>query len=155
MRREALLVHGPFSLQGEYGHLSLARFGNAPDVSFDGFNIFGSWFLTGEARSVKHGNVDKLKPLVNFDPEKGDWGAFEVALRYDALDLSDADLSPLTHKATSLTGAFNWYLNPSTKIQFNYIHFKGINSPLVVAPVALNGTTAKGDAFATRLQFDF
>lgn len=152
---EALLVHGPFSLQGEYGHLSLARFDNAPDVSFDGFNIFGSWFLTGETRSVRHGNVDKLKPLVNFDPKKGDWGAFEVALRYDALDLSDADLSPLTHKATSLTGAFNWYLNPNAKIQFNYIHFKGTNSPLVVAPVALNGTTAKGDAFATRLQFDF
>jgi len=37
----------------------------------------------------------------------------------------------------------------------NYIRFKGYNSPLVVAPVAVNGTTAKGDALATRLQFDF
>ena len=152
---EALLIRGPFSIQGEYGHLSLERFGSASGISFDGFNIFGSWFLTGEARSVKHGNVDKLKPRVNFNPDKGDWGAFEVALRYDQLDLGDADLSPLEHKATSITGALNWYLNPSTKILFNYIRFKGTNSPLVVAPVAVNGTTAKGEAFATRLQFDF
>ena len=104
---------------------------------------------------MKHGNVDKLKPRVNFNPGKGDWGAFEVALRYDRLDLSDANLSPLDHKATSITGALNWYLNPNTKILFNYIRFKGTNSPLVVAPVAVNGTTAKGEAFATRLQFDF
>ena len=152
---EALLIRGPFSIQGEYGHLSLERFGPAPRVNFDGFNVFGSWFLTGEARSVKHGNVDKLKPFVNFNPDKGDWGAFELALRYDALDLSDASLSPLKRKATSITGALNWYLNPNTKILFNYIRFKGTNSPLVVAPVAVNGTTAKGDAFATRLQFDF
>jgi phosphate-selective porin OprO/OprP len=152
---EALLVRGPFSIQGEYGHLSLERFGAARNVSFDGFNIYGSWFLTGEARSVKHGNVDKLKPLVNFNPGSGDWGAFEVALRYDQLDLSDADLSPLQRKATSVTGALNWYLNPNTKILFNYIRFKGTNSPLVVVPVAVNGTTAKGDAFASRLQFDF
>ena len=152
---EALLIRGPFSIQGEYGHLSLERFGPAPRVNFGGFNVFGSWFLTGEARSLKHGNVEKLKPFVNFNPDKGDWGAFEVALRYDALDLSDASLSPLKRKATSITGALNWYLNPNTKILFNYIRFKGTNSPLVIAPVAVNGTTAKGDAFATRLQFDF
>lgn len=152
---EALLIRGPFSIQGEYGHLSLERFGPTPRVNFDGFNVFGSWFLTGEARSVKHGNVEKLKPFVDFNPDKGDWGAFEVALRYDALDLSDASLSPLKRKATSITGALNWYLNPNTKILFNYIRFKGTNSPLVVPPVAVNGTTAKGDAFATRLQFDF
>lgn len=152
---EALFIRGPFSLQGEYGHLAINRFGAAKTVSFDGFNVFGSWFLTGEARAVKNGAVDKLKPFVNFNPASGDWGAFELAVRYDQLDLSDADLSPLQRKATTVTGALNWYLNPNTKILFNYIRFKGTNSPLVVAPVAVNGTTAKGDAFATRLQFDF
>jgi phosphate-selective porin OprO/OprP len=38
---------------------------------------------------------------------------------------------------------------------FNYIRFTGENSPLVAAPVVLNGTTAKGDIFATRLHLDF
>ncbi|MBL0116907.1 MAG: hypothetical protein IPP45_16880 [Sphingomonadales bacterium] len=71
------------------------------------------------------------------------------------MNLTDKNLSALKRKATSVTGALNWYLNPNTKILFNYIRFKGTNSPLVVAPVLVNGTTAKGDAFATRLQFDF
>lgn len=152
---EALFVHGPFSVQGEYGHLVIDRFGAAKNVSYDGFNIFGSWFLTGEARSVKNGAVDKVKPFVNFNADKGNWGAVELVARYDQLDLSDADLSPLKKEATTLTGGLNWYLNPNTRITFNYIRFKGTNSPLVVAPIAVNGTTAKGDAFATRLQFDF
>jgi phosphate-selective porin OprO/OprP len=152
---EALFVHGPFSVQGEYGHLVIDRFGAAKNVSYDGFNIFGSWFLTGEARSVKNGAVDKVKPFVNFNADKGNWGAIELVARYDQLDLGDADLSPLRKKATALTGGLNWYLNPNTRITFNYIRFKGTNSPLVVAPVAVNGTTAKGDALATRLQFDF
>ena len=38
---------------------------------------------------------------------------------------------------------------------FNYIRFEGANSPLVATPVSIYGTTAKGDAFATRLHFDF
>lgn len=151
---EALLVRGPFSLQGEYGHLAVQRFG-ASTAKFDGFNVFGSWFLTGESRSLRNGNVDWIKPFNNFDPGNGHWGGFEVAARYDQLDLTDTTLSPLNRKATSLTAALNWYLNPNTKILFNYIRFKGQNSPLVVAPVLLNGTTAKGDAVATRLQFDF
>lgn len=152
---EAALVFGPFSLQGEYNTLSVDRYGAAGDVDFDGFYIFGSWFITGESRVFKNGNVDRQKPFADFNPAKGDYGAFELAARYDQLDLTDLSLSPLRKKATSWTGALNWYLNGNTKLLFNYIRFKGTNSPLVVAPAALNGTTAKGDAFATRLHFDF
>jgi phosphate-selective porin OprO/OprP len=152
---EAAVVFGPFSAQGEYGHLTVDRFGTASNVNFDGFYVFGSWFLTGESRVFKNGVVDRQKPFADFDPSKGSWGAFEVALRYDQLDLTDHGLSPLDKKATSWTGALNWYLNGNTKLLFNYIRFKGENSPLVVAPLLTNGTTAKGDAFATRLHFDF
>ena len=119
--------------------------------------IAGTIPANGPATGVKNANYLGAEALLIRGPFsiQGDWGAFEVALRYDALDLSDASLSPLKRKATSITGALNWYLNPNTKILFNYIRFKGTNSPLVVPPVAVNGTTAKGDAFATRLQFDF
>jgi phosphate-selective porin OprO/OprP len=152
---EAAVVFGPFSAQGEYGRLHIDRFGAAPSVDFDGFYVFGSYFLTGESRVFKNGVVDRQKPFADFDPSKGDWGAIELAVRYDQLDLTDTGLSPLDKKATSWTGALNWYLNGNTKLLFNYIRFKGENSPLVVAPVLVNGTTAKGDAFATRLHFDF
>jgi len=152
---EAAFVKGPFSVQGEYSHLSVDRFGVDPTVNFDGFYVFGSWFLTGESRTFKGGVVDRLKPFNDFNPSAGHWGAIELLARYDQLDLTDHDLSSLKKKATSWTGGASWYLNPNTKLLLNYIRFKGTNSPLVVAPPSLNGTTAKGEALQTRLQFDF
>ena len=47
------------------------------------------------------------------------------------------------------------YLTGNVKMLFNYIRFDGANSPLVSTPVTVFGTTAKGDAFATRLHIDF
>jgi len=152
---EAAFVYDRFSLQGEYSHLNVNRYGVAPSLNFDGYYVFGTVFLTGESRSFKGGTVDRVKPFNDFNPASGHWGAFELAVRYDRLNLTDHDLSPLDRTADSWTGGLNWYLNPNTRFTFNYIRFKGTNSPLVVAPVAVNGTTAKGDAFASRLQFDF
>jgi len=154
---ETALVHGPFSLQGEYGKLWIDRFGTAPTVNFDGFYVFGSWFLTGESRTFKGGSVDRVKPFKDF--EDGGSGAIELAIRYDQLDLTDTGLSPLARKGTTWTGGVNWYLNPNTRIIFNYIRFKGQNSPLYInnLPVAsaTANRTAKGDVYQSRLQFDF
>jgi phosphate-selective porin OprO/OprP len=148
-------VYGPFSVQGEFGHLHVDRYGSVPDLNFRGGYVFGSFFITGESRVFKNGVIDRLKPFSDFNPFAHHWGAWEIAARYDYLNLTDHDFSPLKRNAETLTGALNWYLNPNMKILFNYIRVKGLNSPLVVAPVALNGTTAKGDTFATRLHVDF
>jgi phosphate-selective porin OprO/OprP len=148
-------VFGPVSVQGEYSHMSLDRFGAAPTLNFDGYYVFGSLFLTGESRSFKGGVIDRVKPIRPFDPAWGNYGAVELAVRYDRINLTDHDLSALGRDGHSWTGAVNWYLNGNVKLMFNYIRFQGQNSPLVVAPVSINGTTAKGDAFATRLHFDF
>lgn len=165
---EGAIVYGPFSVQGEYGALSLHRYAGAPTLDFSGFNIFGSFFLTGESRSFKNGNVDKLKPFNDFDPAAGHWGAFELAARYDQIDLDDSALPlPITptstnqggRKAHTWTGAVNWYLNPNFRAGFNYIRFTGRNSGLLAPTVAATPLaqfgTAKGDVFATRLQVDF
>lgn len=152
---EGAAVYGPFSVQGEYNHMHLDRFGDAPSLNFDGWYAFGSFFLTGESRTFKGGTIDRLKPIHNFDPAKGNWGAWELALRYDRLNLTEHKLSPLDHDAHAWTAALNWYLTGNLKVLFNYIRFEGQNSPLVATPVSINGTTAKGDAFATRLHIDF
>ena len=152
---ESLWVRGAFSVQSEYGRLNIDRFGSAAGLDFDGGYIFASYFLTGETRSARNGVADRIRPFNNFDLARDGWGAWELALRYDTLDLTDLGLSPLKRRAKSLTAAANWYLNPNTRLVFNYIRFEATNSPLVAAPVQLNGTKAEGDAFATRLQFDF
>jgi len=152
---EGAAVYGPFSVQGEYSHMHLDRFQSAPALNFDGYYVFGSLFLTGESRSFKNGLIDRLKPIHPFNPTKGDWGAWELAVRYDRINLTDLALSPLDHNAHAVTGALNWYFTGNLKLLFNYIRFTGRNSPLVAAPVSINGTKAKGDAFATRLHLDF
>jgi phosphate-selective porin OprO/OprP len=155
---EAAVVFGPFSVQGEYNHLWVDRYGAARSVDFDGFYVFGSWFLTGESRVFKNGSVDRIKPFSNFDYGKGTWGALELAVRYDQLDLTDKTLSPLGRKGSTWTAGLNWYLNPNTRVVFNYIRFSGQNSPLYIATLPVAGTgsrTAKGDIFGSRLQFDF
>ncbi len=155
---EGAVVFGPFSVQGEYGALKLDRLGTLPSLDFSGFNIAGSVFLTGESRSFKGGNVDKVKPFSDFDPAKGKWGAVEIAARYDEIDLTDSALgavnaatNPNGRKAHTWTGALNWYFNPNFRASFNYIRFTGRNSGLVATGVG----TSKGDAFASRLQVDF
>jgi phosphate-selective porin OprO and OprP len=78
-------------------------------------------------------------------------GAFELALRFDKLDLSETPvLARAGNEAQSLTLGLNWYFNPYAKLMFNWIRFSGDNTPL--DPV---GSKTEGDAFATRLHFDF
>lgn len=149
-------VYGPFSVQGEYSHMHLNRIGDTlPSADFNGWYVFGSAFLTGESRPFKGGVIDRLKPNRPFDPSKGNWGAFEVAARYDRINLTDRDISPLDRDGHAITAALNWYLSGNVKVLFNYIRFTGQNSPLVRTPVSVFGTTAKGEAFATRLHLDF
>lgn len=147
---EAAAIFGPVTLTGQYGQLRITRQSAQPDTQFDGFFIYGAWLLTGEQRGFKHGNFDRISPLNNVDGHGG-WGAWEVALRYDDADLSNTPVaSRAGNKAHSWTAGLNWYWNPNMKLQFNYIRFKGINTPL--DPI---GTRTAGDAFATRLHLDW
>lgn len=147
---EAAIVRGPFSITSEYGRLHLDRAGTLSNPDFDGFYVAGSWFLTGETRPFQNGNFNRLRPRSNFD-HNGGWGALELAVRYDKLDLSETPVAArVGNDAESLTTALNWYLNPYFKLQLNWIRFNGTNTPL--DPL---GAKTKGDAVATRLHIDW
>jgi phosphate-selective porin OprO/OprP len=145
---EAAAVFGPVTLAAEAGRIWLDR--NAlPNEHFDGFYGYASYFLTGETRPFKGGNFDRVRPFKELG--KDGLGAFEVALRYDRLDLGDTPVLARTgNDARSVTLGLNWYFNPFAKLMFNWVRFSGDNTPL--DPV---GDKTKGDAFATRLHLDF
>ena len=105
--------------------------------------------LTGETRPFRAGNFDRIRPFRELG--KDGLGAFEIALRYDHLDLADTPvLARAGNEATSVTLGLNWYFNPFAKLMFNWVRFTGDNTPL--DPV---GSKTKGDALATRLHLDF
>ena len=93
------------------------------------WQIAASVAVTGDAPSFKG-----LKPKSSFDPDKGTWGAVEIAARYselrideDTFDLNMASTNNSAQRARSFTGGLNWYLNDIVKLQTNYelTTFKG------------------------------
>ncbi len=91
------------------------------------------YFLTGETRSYKanKGSFGRTKPHTPLS--KGGYGAFEIATRYDYLDLSDANKLDLQNtlfnegyggKLETYTLGFNWYPENHLKLALNYIHGK-------------------------------
>jgi phosphate-selective porin OprO/OprP len=145
---EAAGVFGPLTVAGEAGRLWLDRF-DADNAHFTGYYGYAAYMLTGETRLFKGGNFDRIRPFRELG--KDGLGAFEVALRYDHIDLSDTPvLARAGNEASSVTAGFNWYFNPYAKLMVNWIRFWGRNTPL--DPV---GSKTKGDAFGTRLHLDF
>lgn len=149
---EVIGVYKSLSLQGEYNRLHAYRsLVGLPGLDFDGGYVFASWFPTGESRTLRNGLPDRLRPLRNFSPGKGDWGALELLLRYDWFDFSETPVvARIGNKGHSLTSGFTWYYNPNIKFMFNWVRFAGTNTPL--DPV---GNRTEGDAFAARAHVDF
>lgn len=80
-----------------------------------------SYVLTGE-----NGSFDGVEPAKPFDPEQGNWGAFEVAARYTALK-PDGEAFPLfadpdqaAREAEAWAVGLNWYLNRNLKLVLGY-----------------------------------
>jgi len=117
---EMAAVLGPFSAQGEYIRADVNR-SAATDAQFDGFYVYGSWFITGESRTYKadKGVFDMLVPRKSFDLKSGDPGAWELAVRYSTLDLNDEDIRG--GKMDDLTLGLNWYINQYIRLSANYV----------------------------------
>jgi phosphate-selective porin OprO/OprP len=120
---EFAMVTGPLSFQGEYFHVfhDASALG---DPNFWGFYLYGSYFLTGEYRNYgrRSGTFFRLKPKQNFHPQKGGWGAWEVAARFSHVDLNGGAIRG--GKEANFTAGLNWYLTRNTRFMFNYIRAK-------------------------------
>ncbi len=125
---EAAFVYGPFSIQSEYMQAFVNTAGG-PDADFNAGYVYVSYFLTGENRRYKRsaGAFDRVKPFENFfrvTTEGGDVacgkGAWEMGYRISYIDLDDGAVTGGT--ATNHTVGLNWYLNPYTRLMWNYIN---------------------------------
>jgi len=149
---ETALNYDRWSVQGEY---IVAR----PDVEdspyFYGWYASATYQLNGGSRRFRreYAVFDKTKPCTNFDCTAcGHLGQWEIAARVSALDLQDKGYEGGT--AMDLTVGVNWYLNPNTRIMFNYVWSDVKDLPVFDDQDVLLGTYGEGqlNIFAMRFQ---
>ncbi len=115
---EASVVLGPLAFQAEYVHAFVDNV-QREDPSYNGFYFLTSYFLTGEHRvyNKKNGAFDRVEPKKNFGQDDG-IGAWEVAGRYSYLNLEEGGVRG--GRLDDFTLGVNWYLNPNTRLMWNY-----------------------------------
>jgi phosphate-selective porin OprO/OprP len=124
---EGAAVWGPFSVQGEYTQLEVDLptgplfrttspgplqyttaanpFIGVPDPTFTGWYVDASLFLTGETRPYKDGIFQRVKVKNPVTWSKGGgWGAWQIAGRYDVIDLSDEEFNTAVNLNSGFVG---------------------------------------------------
>lgn len=115
-------------LQSEYFDIQLDRKGSLSDPEFSGWYAQAGWTITGEPRryQTSNGTFDAPQPAKPFNLETGDWGAWELGLRYSYLDLNFLEGAPGAAATTAairggeqeiFTLGLNWYLNRVLRFQ--------------------------------------
>ncbi|PCI50111.1 MAG: hypothetical protein COB49_03995 [Alphaproteobacteria bacterium] len=138
-------IMGPFSAQAEYSWIKAdALDSSAGDASFSGGYVDLSYFITGESRGYKKGAMDRVK--VKNPVNEGGMGAWQVAARYDTIDLNDEEALIMGGKQDTIVLGVNWHLNNYTRFMANYSHSDIEDSPEAVTDV---------DTFGLRFQVDW
>lgn len=151
---EAWLVHGPFSVQGEYLRTNINGQGYGGE-HLTGYYGFVSYFLTGESKTyhVRNGAANRLKPKQNFQLNGSGWGAWEVAAGYDYINMNSGVIRG--GQADMVRFGLNWYPHSHVKIQNNIIHVLNINTEGSTIPRTAGFNNGELSAFLTQVQVDF
>lgn len=139
-------ILGPFTFQSEYVRSGIQTcFGG--DLSFDGYYLQAAYLLTGERHLYRHdtGCLDSPEPANPFRLRGEDrgWGAWEAAVRYGTVDMTDGPIRGGEHR--SLTLGINWYLNNNIRVSANCIRNE-VDHDLY---------DGRFDVFQTRFQLEF
>jgi phosphate-selective porin OprO and OprP len=83
--------------------------------------VQATWVLTGEKATYK-----SISPAHPFDPAGGQWGAWEIGVRYGRLDIDNKAFPVLANPAAAVSGAtnaeavLNGYLTDNARLLLNY-----------------------------------
>jgi phosphate-selective porin OprO/OprP len=114
---EAYWRKGPYLLGYEYYGVDVDS-AESGDPDFSGYSVTGSWAVTGEMRAYRKRSA-LFNPLPLSRPvNQGGWGAFELALRYSRLDLTEGTVEGGELDVVSL--GINWWLTRRSQFSVNY-----------------------------------
>ena len=140
---EALLIHGPFSVQGEYVHIDYDPIAPAPDGDINAGYVLGSFFIGG-GRTYSVPNGDVGRPKIAKALTDGGWGALEFAARYDFANING---TPAAGDYSGFTLGANYYPTPYVRFMVNYVNGSQDN------PVTLDSIDVQ--VLQARAQLDF
>jgi phosphate-selective porin OprO/OprP len=142
---EAAFVWGPFSMQGEYAQLEVdtPNVLGTVDPTYNGWYVDASYWLTGETRTYEAATGEFGRPKVKhpllWGQGGGGWGAWQIAGRYDELNLSDKNGALVGFNTTTASAinactlcgdqktwliGVNWWLNDYTALKLNVTQSK-------------------------------
>ena len=126
-------VYGPFNVSGEYGGMIVDLDETADHPAREaylqgGFLHFG-YFLTGERRNYDPADglwkrTSPLRPL-----GEGGWGAFEINVGLDWLDLDDRGDGVFGGKQTAFAAGLTWVPISHVRVLANFSHLEIDDSP--------------------------
>lgn len=143
---EAAAAFGPAFVQFEAAQSTLGAAAPATDQDLLSYYLAGSYFLTGESKPYRPARGTFGSPRPNSYS-----GAWELALRYDAIqndDLAGAQGKP---QITAITAGVNWYPNPNVRLMLNYTMGSGETTSTGSGATTENAP----DALALRTQLSF
>lgn len=122
---EFAALRGPLMLKAEMLRAEVDEVMNEGELefvspSYSGWYVEAAWTITGELRdySVRHGMFGGIHPQSAL--RRGGWGAFELAARYSATDLSDPKLGG--ERGSVASAGLNWWPDPFALVALEGLH---------------------------------
>lgn len=144
---EVLFTWQKLHVQGEFFWVDVS--GNAgPEPTFQGFYVEVAYWLKGGRPNYNKGSKKLDRPVVEENFHAGGsqgWGAWQVALQFDNLDLTDGGVAG--GEQDCITVGLNWWWNSNMCMKFN----------VIFADISNGGPLGEGNmvVFGTRFQVDF
>lgn len=134
---ESAWISNRFALTGEAYRQDVTGLQESDSVSYSGYYLQGSYFLTNDLLRYKKGRLSSVRP-------KADSGAWQLVLRHSYLDAEDNEDGM---EVTNTLVGINYYFSRSTKLMLN------------LTRTELSGHDVQdldsGDAISLRAQYRF
>ena len=143
------MIRGRFHVAGEAFWQSVDRPGALADPTFfGGYAEVGLFLTPDDTRGYKAGTFDRVKPAHPID--EGGFGALQLNLRYDYLDLVDAGV--IGGVQNGYLASLIWTPTDYTRLMLNYGR---LQYDQAIYPTASGDRSYGVDAVAVRAQVDF
>ncbi|MFN3944288.1 MAG: OprO/OprP family phosphate-selective porin [Allosphingosinicella sp.] len=127
---ETALIRGPFHAAGEIHWLDAETLAGAEHGFFGGYAEVG-YFLTGETRGYRNGRFDRTRVARPLGSDGG-FGALQVNLRYDHLDLNGG-AGAMGGRQNAFLASLIWIPQDYVRFMLNYGHLRYDDATLLGA----------------------